>query len=132
MNKIKVLGSGSSGNCYSLEINDEILLLDAGFKYKDMLKFIDYRVDKIAGCLTTHLHNDHSKGVKELVNNGIDVYAPTSVFEHKDVLNHRCKVVKANSRYIVGNFNILVFELEHDVENVGFLIKHTPTGETIL
>lgn len=132
MNKIKVLGSGSSGNCYSLEINDEILLLDAGFKYKDILKFIDYRVDKVTGCLITHLHNDHSKGVKDLVENGINVYALTSVFEHKDVLNHRCKVVKANSRYIVGNFNILAFELEHDVENVGFLIKHVPTGETIL
>lgn len=132
MDKIKILGTGSSGNCYSLEINNEILLLDAGFKYKDILKFIDYKIDKVVGCLVTHLHNDHSKGVKELAENGVNVYALTSVFEHKAIQTHRCKAVKANSRYMVGNFTILPFELEHDVENVGFLIQHSKTKEKIL
>lgn len=132
MDKIKILGTGSSGNCYSLEINNEILLLDAGFKYKDILKFIDYKIDKVVGCLVTHLHNDHSKGVKELAENGVNVYALTSVFEHKAIQTHRCKTVKANSRYMVGNFTILPFELEHDVENVGFLIQHSKTKEKIL
>lgn len=132
MNKIKVLGSGSSGNCYSLEINNEILLLDAGFKYKDILKFIDYKIDKVVGCLTTHTHLDHSKGIKELVDNGVDVYALESVFTDKAIQNYRCRAVTPNTRYQIGNFTILAFELEHDVENVGYLIKHVPTGETIL
>lgn len=132
MNKIKVLGSGSSGNCYSLEINNEILLLDAGFKYKDILKFIDYKIDKVVGCLTTHTHLDHSKGIKELVDNGVDVYALESVFTDKAIQNYRCRAVTPSTRYQVGNFTILAFELEHDVENVGYLIKHVPTGETIL
>lgn len=132
MNKIKVLGSGSSGNCYSLEINNEILLLDAGFKYKDILKFIDYKIDKVVGCLTTHTHLDHSKGIKELVDNGVNVYALESVFTDKAIQNYRCRAVTPSTRYQVGNFTILAFELEHDVENVGYLIKHVPTGETIL
>ena len=132
MNKIKVLGSGSSGNCYSLEINNEILLLDAGFKYKDILKFIDYKIDKVVGCLTTHTHLDHSKGIKELVDNGVNVYALESVFTDKAIQNYRCRAVTPSTRYQVGNFTILACELEHDVENVGYLIKHVPTGETIL
>lgn len=132
MNKIKVLGSGSSGNCYSLEMNNEILLLDAGFKYKDILKFIDYKIDKVVGCLVSHLHNDHSKGIKELVDNGVDVYALEGVFTDKAIQNHRCRAVTPSTRYQVGNFVVLAFELEHDVDNVGYLIKHIPTGETIL
>jgi metallo-beta-lactamase domain protein len=56
MNTIKVLGSGSSGNCYIVNIEDDILILDAGFKYKDILKGINYNIGSVAGALITHQH----------------------------------------------------------------------------
>lgn len=132
MNKIKVMGTGSSGNCYSLEINNEILLLDAGFQYKKILKFLNYNLEKISGCLISHEHRDHSKGVKELVENGINVFALKSVFDSLEVKNHRCKEITAQKRFTTGNFTILPFSLEHDVENLGFLIQHRTTGIKIL
>ena len=36
MTLLRVLGSGSSGNCIALEDDGAVLLLDAGFSAKDM------------------------------------------------------------------------------------------------
>ena len=53
---LKVIGTGSSGNSYALESDNEILILDAGCRMKDVLKAIDYNVSKICGVLITHEH----------------------------------------------------------------------------
>ncbi|WP_101772360.1 MBL fold metallo-hydrolase [Peptostreptococcus faecalis] len=132
MNKIKILGSGSSGNCYSLNVDNEILLLDLGFNYKKILEFVNYELDKVVGALVTHEHKDHSKAVEEIANNGIDVYATQGTFESLDIQNHRTNIIKANKPCLIGNFTILPFMVEHDaVEPVGFLVKHKSIGSLL-
>lgn len=74
---IKCLGTGSSGNCYALNSNDgKILLLDCGISIKDIKIGIDFRISDLAGCLTTHVHTDHSKSVNDLRRMGIPVITP--------------------------------------------------------
>lgn len=53
---LKVVGTGSSGNCYILENENEALILEAGCRMKSALKTIDYNVSKISGVLITHEH----------------------------------------------------------------------------
>ena len=53
---LKVVGTGSSGNTYALENENEILILDAGCGIKSVLKSIDYKVSNIRGVLITHEH----------------------------------------------------------------------------
>lgn len=53
---LKVIGSGSKGNSYVLESENEALILDAGCRIKDVLKAIDYNVSKTCGVLITHEH----------------------------------------------------------------------------
>lgn len=53
---LTTVGSGSSGNCYILQHNDEMLILDCGCRYKDVLKAIDYRISDVVACLVTHEH----------------------------------------------------------------------------
>ncbi len=53
---IKTLQTGSKGNCYFIEYNNEILLLDAGIDIKSIKQGIDFRVGDITGCVITHKH----------------------------------------------------------------------------
>lgn len=55
---MRVVNTGSThGNCYFLKSNSgEILLLDCGYRYKDILKAIDYRTSDVSGVLLTHEH----------------------------------------------------------------------------
>ena len=54
--KLKIIGSSSSGNSYVLENDNEILIIEAGIKFSDVQKAIDFRVDKIRGVLISHEH----------------------------------------------------------------------------
>lgn len=71
---IKVLASGSSGNCYLLETEKEILILECGIRYKDILKGLNFDLSKVVGCLVSHEHKDHCKAIDKIMNTGIDVY----------------------------------------------------------
>lgn len=51
------IGTGSSGNCYTLQDNSgKILLLDAGISIKDIKIGIDFNVSSIVGSVITHGH----------------------------------------------------------------------------
>lgn len=77
---LKTIGTGSTGNCHALNNNGEILLLDAGLPINVIKKGIDYKVSDVAGCVVTHVHSDHSKGVSKLRMMGIKVYRPYERF----------------------------------------------------
>ena len=129
MSVLKVLASGSRGNCYLLITPDETLIIEAGIKYKEILKGLNYELDKVVGCLVTHEHKDHSKSIKDLTENGIDVYSSKGTFEKLGIKNYRSKIVKANKKQQIGNFTILPFNIVHDAEEpLGFLIKHQDIG----
>ena len=55
---MKVINTGSQpGNCYALKSESgEILLLDCGCKYSEILKGISYRISDVLGCLISHEH----------------------------------------------------------------------------
>lgn len=108
---LKVLGSGSSGNCYLLEHNNQILILDCGIPIKEIKKGLIFDLSKIAGVIVTHEHLDHSKSLKDFHNMGIPTLAP----------NESEKMwVKRN----FGDFKVQSFDLPHNnTKNVGFLIE---------
>lgn len=55
---LKCVNTGSqNGNCYILESETEALILDAGVRYKDVLKALGYNISKVAGILLSHEHS---------------------------------------------------------------------------
>ena len=74
--KLKVLGSGSSGNCYILESDTEALIIEAGVRFKDVKVALDFNVSKIMGVVISHSHGDHAKYVSEYEKAGISVFKP--------------------------------------------------------
>ncbi|MCC0744933.1 MBL fold metallo-hydrolase [Clostridioides sp. ZZV14-6044] len=130
--KIKVLGSSSKGNCYLLQLENETLILECGVSYKEILKGLDFNLERVVGCLVTHEHKDHSKSIVELTNNGIDVYSSKGTLEALKIENHRTKIIESEKLFKVGNFKTMPFRTKHDaVEPIGFLINHKEIGDLL-
>lgn len=133
---IKVIATGSTGNCYFLETEKEILIVECGISDKNIKKSLDYDLKNVIGCLVTHEHKDHCKSVNEIMKLGIDVYMSEGTaegIEFKDIgYKHRLNYLKATETYKIGNFTILPFNTQHDVnEPLGFLIYHKEIGKVL-
>ena len=74
--KLKVLGSGSSGNCYILENDNEALIIEAGLPFMEAKKALNFNVMKIKAVLITHIHSDHHLYWFQYVRAGIPVFEP--------------------------------------------------------
>ena len=72
--KLKVLGSGSSGNCYLLENDTECLVIEAGVSFMEVKKAIDFNVKKIVGVISSHIHQDHNKYLEQYKKAGISAW----------------------------------------------------------
>ena len=107
---LRCLNSGSkNGNCYILEGDGEMLLLDAGVDYRRLLKAVNYNVGKITGVLLTHAHGDHSKAISELIVNGISCYGC------KELKDFGTEVIPEKQRKIIGGlFSVIPMYVPHD------------------
>lgn len=135
---IKIIGSGSSGNCYLANINGTKILLECGLPFKTIQKALNFKLSSIEGCLVTHEHIDHSKAVKDLIKNSINVYATKGTFDALNVKSHRAILFSKDKEdtycYMFFNrFCILPFQAIHDAqEPVSFYIKDIHTKESLL
>ncbi|WP_426473400.1 MBL fold metallo-hydrolase [Chryseobacterium balustinum] len=133
--KLKVIGSGSKGNAYLLENEQEALLIECGVNIKDIKKAIDFKVNKISGAIVTHEHGDHAKSINEVLGAGINVYATAGTFQNstsKNTVSSRKVVIPQKGQFKVGNFNVISFPTIHDVaEPCGFLINHKDCGTVL-
>lgn len=136
--KIQVLGTGSSGNCYKVEIGTATLLLEYGLPFKVIQKKLNFKVSEIDACLVTHEHMDHAKAVKDLMKAGVDCYMTKGTAEALGVSGHRLKAFdtwgecKYKTTYVKDLF-IQSFEAVHDVaEPVSFYIGTKDEKESLV
>lgn len=113
--KLKVLGSGSSGNCYILENDNEALIIEVGVPLMEVKKVLDFNVRKIVGVVVSHSHGDHYKYHGEFEKAGIPVFDTFDSIMERQVRTY-------------GKFVIRSFKLEHDVPCMGFYIDHPDMG----
>jgi phosphoribosyl 1,2-cyclic phosphodiesterase len=130
---LKILGSGSSGNCYVLENDNEILLLECGIRFDRIKPAIDFNISKVRGCIITHEHKDHCKSVAEVVAAGINTYSAGATLEAMGVASHhRTHAVTHGVPFTVGGFKIMAFDVKHDaIKPFGYLIQHADTGKVL-
>lgn len=132
--QLKVLGSSSAGNCYILSNDTESLIIECGVRFDAIQKGLGFDLSKVSGCLISHEHGDHCKGVKEVMAKGITVYASAGTFRGMKIesSHHRASIIIPGKQFQVGSFKIIPFDVKHDAQQpVGFLINHSETG-TIL
>ena len=138
MSLIKVLATGSKGNCYIIEIDNEKLILECGINWSDILKGLNYDLNNICGCLISHEHKDHALAINEVIANAIRVYAPQNTLIKNNLKNNRkATSIKDKDLIKIGNFLILAFENNHTnndgskCECLGYLIYHTKIGKIL-
>lgn len=126
--KVKVLASGSTGNCYLLEGVETRLLIDAGINYDKMLKKVDFNMPN--SVLITHSHMDHAKSAKKFLQNGGAVFCSVAAGMEIGIQSHCLyRPIKSTESFDIGEFAVYPLQMTHGVECLGFVITD---GEEIL
>lgn len=121
--ELKVIGTGSSGNAYIISDAYSDLILDAGMPIKDIKQALNYNVTRIKGVLISHVHKDHTRALKDLLNLGAMAYMNASVKESYDQYNARS--VKPFEAFGLDRYiSCFAFEVPHDnVDCYAYFIK---------
>lgn len=113
MIELTCVNTGSKhGNCYVVEANGHLLLLDCGCTYKEIMRAIDYRVADIDGILLTHVHGDHCYGLKNLKDKLVNVYTNKETAEALG-----CIEIPEKKRSQIGVFTVVPFYVPHTSQN---------------
>jgi phosphoribosyl 1,2-cyclic phosphodiesterase len=128
--KLKVLGSSSKGNCYILENSNEALIIEAGISFSRVRRALDLKHSQVVGCLISHEHGDHARFIAGFARSGINILALESVFSSNPLGRHSKMgiVIRPGMEYVLGDFTVSPFTLNHDVPCLGFLIDHPDSG----
>lgn len=130
--KLKVIGTGSKGNCYLLENENEAIIIEAGVSLQSIKQALDFNVSKVAGCIVSHEHMDHAKSIEDLLKVGINTYASKGTFKALKIENHRAISMENKGLLTIGNFKVMPFDVKHDAaEPFGFIIKHNDCGNVL-
>jgi phosphoribosyl 1,2-cyclic phosphodiesterase len=129
---IKPLASSSAGNCYMVTDGKTNLMLECGLRFKDIQHGLNFQMSSISGCLLSHEHGDHGKSVKDVMKAGIDIYASNGTLGALGISGHRTIPIESKKQFSIGTWNILPFDVQHDVaEPLGFLLSNT-VGEKLV
>jgi phosphoribosyl 1,2-cyclic phosphodiesterase len=119
---LKVIGTGSKGNCYLLTVGDEVLVIEAGVNFTAIKKALNFDLSKVGGVLVTHEHGDHSCAVKDFQKFGKDIYCTKGTAEALKLKNYYD--VKPRELFESLNISFAAFETFHDAADpCGFLIE---------
>lgn len=125
--KFTVLASGSKGNCYLLQSEEEVIVIECGISFLEVKKELNFDTSKIKCVLLTHEHKDHSKYLKDYDMAGIPICSSSGTLKEMKIKN--VDGLKSGYWYKYGGFTITPFKVQHDcVEPYGFLIRHDDMG----
>lgn len=134
---IKILGSGSSGNCYIINDGATSIMIDCGIPFQDIKIKTNFFEEKISGCLISHSHSDHIASAGKLMGMGIDCYmSGCTAFDSKlninmDLIRSRVIVNNHGDVFDIGSFRIKALSMKHDVPCLGFLIYSNASKESL-
>ena len=125
--KIKVLASGSKGNCSLIETKSTRFLIDIGITYqrlKKELEKMNLNLDDIDALFLTHAHNDHTSGLKVLLKHtNFKIYANKDIIKELTVDIDKERIELYNSIMHLNSTELTIFKTSHDAKgSVGFLI----------
>ena len=126
--KIKVLASGSKGNCSYVETSSARFLIDIGITYqrlKKELEKMNLSLEDIDALLLTHAHNDHTSGLKvTLKHTNFKIYTNNEMLKELTTPIDNYRVELYQDIIHLNNTKITIFKTSHDAKgSVGFVIE---------
>ena len=136
-------------NMTAIEYKGDIIVLDAGFQFKDEntpgidyilpnIKYLEDNKDKIRGLVISHAHLDHIGGLPYIIDRignppiytrnltAIMVQKRQAEFPHLAPLN--IKIVENSDHLKLGNIPVRFFAVTHTVPDSMGLVVETPYG----
>lgn len=131
--RLYVAGSSSSGNCYLLYDEKEILILECGVPFKSINSLPFFDLEKVVGCVISHEHGDHAGRINEFLDYGIDCRASSGTISALRLTGKRLPLmIEEGACFMAGSFSVAPFKVAHDAnEPLGFLIDHPDTGSIL-
>lgn len=126
--KVKVIASGSKGNCTLVVCGNAKILIDVGItetQIKNSLSELEIDIKSIDGILVSHSHSDHIKGLLQMVKrHKLKVYAaPQLLYDLVNIIPIESIVVVENE-FRINDAVITLIETSHDVISYGFIIEY--------
>lgn len=132
---MRCCGSSSAGNSYALiSSGGEILAIEAGCKFLDFEKMIDWKISNVVGCIVSHEHGDHARYIKDFMQSGIPVYTAFETQSALEIITGECTIaIPPRTIRQIGSFTVTPFNVPHDteIECYGYLIKHEEMGQLL-
>lgn len=147
MNKIKIFALGglneNGNNMYVIEINDKILVFEAGLKYADgtslgidyIIPNIDYlkaNKERIKGIFLTHGHDENVGAIGDIIPylDNVKIYAAKFTLdivkkdlENYNIVSNNLVEIKPYKTLIVDGISIFPINLSHSIpDNLGYAI----------
>ncbi|MDX8363569.1 MBL fold metallo-hydrolase [Cytobacillus sp. IB215665] len=131
--QFSVLASGSTGNAFYIETNEQSILVDAGLSGKQMERLflqIDRSISNLSGILVTHEHIDHIKGIGVLARKyQLPIYANAKTWS---AMESKVGEIPTEQKFIFdmgkvksfGNLDIESFGVSHDAAEPMFYVFH--------
>lgn len=126
--KVKVLASGSKGNCTLIQTDMINILIDIGITYQQLiveLEKLNLTPKDISAILVTHTHSDHIKGLPVLVKK-----TNLKVYVLEEMINELKNKISLDNIFLyedpleIEDLKMNLIRISHDVEGVGFVIEH--------
>jgi len=128
---IKILATGSKGNCYVIEDGGKRIMIDPGISIKEIRKKCNFNLSGLDMCLVSHEHKDHCKAVKDIMRIGVPLALSAGTLKHFSPNGSLYIILQDGVVWERCGWRILPFAVEHDAEEpLGFLIE-SPSGRKI-
>ena len=111
---LKCLATGSTGNCYLVNLGGGCIILDAGISIDNIVA--EQNLNDVDFAFISHQHKDHARSFDRLKFRGVDTL---DGFTNKDFI----KIEKVSK--FGGEYKIFQFPIEHgECNNNGIIIKY--------
>lgn len=128
--RLRILGSGSSGNSTLVEGGGVRVLVDAGFSCRQLvqrLRYAEVAPEAVDAILVTHEHGDHVGGVAQFAASyGAPIYCTRGTASAADFPGAGISVrtVEAERPFDIGALRVRPFAVPHDAaEAVGYVLE---------
>src|SRR5699024_10006344 len=131
--RFSVLASGSTGNAFYLETEEEKLLVDAGLsgkKIDQLFSEIDVNQEELSGILVTNEHSDHIKGLGIYARKyNLPIYANEKTWKAMEKSIGELSLdqkfhFEADSVKTFGDIEVESFPVSHDAVDPMFFTFH--------